>query len=71
MILEQARTIICESVQNGALLRRALTVETGVERLSMGMSNDLEVAFEEGSTLVRVGTAMFGRPKKLETEPRP
>jgi uncharacterized pyridoxal phosphate-containing UPF0001 family protein len=27
----------------------------------MGMSNDLEVAIEEGSTLVRVGTALFGR----------
>ena len=32
--------------------------------LSMGMSGDLEVAIEEGSTLVRVGTALFGpRPK--------
>lgn len=32
--------------------------------LSMGMSADLEVAIEEGSTLVRVGTALFGpRPK--------
>ena len=30
--------------------------------LSMGMSNDFEIAVEEGSTLVRVGTAIFGRP---------
>jgi PLP dependent protein len=29
--------------------------------LSMGMSHDLEVAVEEGATLVRVGTAIFGR----------
>lgn len=29
-------------------------------RLSMGMSNDFEVAIEEGSTEVRVGTALFG-----------
>jgi pyridoxal phosphate enzyme (YggS family) len=29
--------------------------------LSMGMSHDLEVAIEEGSTIVRVGTAIFGR----------
>ncbi len=29
--------------------------------LSMGMSNDFEIAVEEGSTLVRVGTAIFGR----------
>jgi pyridoxal phosphate enzyme (YggS family) len=28
--------------------------------LSMGMSNDFEVAIEEGATLVRVGTALFG-----------
>lgn len=28
--------------------------------LSMGMSNDFEIAVEEGSTLIRVGTALFG-----------
>ena len=28
--------------------------------LSMGMSGDYEVAVEEGSTMVRVGTALFG-----------
>ena len=28
--------------------------------LSMGMTNDFEIAIEEGSTLVRVGTAIFG-----------
>ncbi|MCG8618766.1 MAG: YggS family pyridoxal phosphate-dependent enzyme [Desulfobacterales bacterium] len=35
----------------------------GVEmtHLSMGMSNDFAVAIEEGATLVRVGTAIFGR----------
>jgi PLP dependent protein len=31
----------------------------GVKELSMGMSNDYKVAVEEGSTLVRVGTAIF------------
>lgn len=30
------------------------------DELSMGMSNDLELAIEEGSTMVRVGTAIFG-----------
>lgn len=36
-----------------------------IEELSMGMSNDFEVAIEEGATLVRVGTAIFGaRPPK-------
>ena len=28
--------------------------------LSMGMSNDLEVAVQEGATIVRIGTALFG-----------
>ncbi|MGI8962133.1 MAG: YggS family pyridoxal phosphate-dependent enzyme [Bryobacteraceae bacterium] len=33
-------------------------------RLSMGMSGDFEVAIEEGATIIRVGTALFGpRPK--------
>lgn len=31
-----------------------------MHELSMGMSNDFEVAVEEGATLVRVGTALFG-----------
>jgi uncharacterized pyridoxal phosphate-containing UPF0001 family protein len=33
--------------------------------LSMGMSHDFEVAIEEGATLVRVGTAIFGERKTL------
>ncbi len=32
-----------------------------VSELSMGMSNDLETAVEEGATIIRVGTAVFGR----------
>ena len=36
-----------------------------MEELSMGMSNDFETAIEEGASLVRVGTAIFGpRPLK-------
>lgn len=34
-----------------------------VRELSMGMSNDYEVAIEEGATLIRVGTAIFGPPR--------
>jgi PLP dependent protein len=37
-----------------------------VTQLSMGMSNDFTVAIEEGSTCVRVGTALFGRRVKAE-----
>lgn len=35
-----------------------------LDELSMGMSNDFEVAIEEGSTCVRVGTAIFGKRTK-------
>jgi pyridoxal phosphate enzyme (YggS family) len=33
---------------------------TGLRHLSMGMSNDYELAIQEGSTMVRVGTSLFG-----------
>ena len=33
--------------------------------MSMGMSNDLEIAIEEGSTMIRVGTAIFGSRTKF------
>jgi len=43
---------------------RELAERHGLPQLSMGMSGDLEVAIEEGSTCVRVGTALFGKRKK-------
>jgi len=41
-----------------------------LDQLSMGMSHDFEVAIEEGATMVRVGTAIFGKRsgKALKTE---
>jgi pyridoxal phosphate enzyme (YggS family) len=39
---------------------RELASEHRLAELSMGMSADLEVAIEEGATIVRVGTAIFG-----------
>lgn len=48
---------------------RRMADELGLEERSMGMSNDLEVAVEEGTTMVRVGTALFGpRPRTAEVE---
>lgn len=43
-------------------LRDDLAIRSGqpLAELSMGMTGDLELAIEEGSTLVRVGTALFG-----------
>jgi uncharacterized pyridoxal phosphate-containing UPF0001 family protein len=39
---------------------RELAERHGLPELSMGMSGDFEVAVEEGATMVRVGTAIFG-----------
>ncbi|GAB4246557.1 MAG: YggS family pyridoxal phosphate-dependent enzyme [Candidatus Methylacidiphilales bacterium] len=43
-------------------LREACEAETGLvlPELSMGMSGDFEVAVEEGATMVRIGSALFG-----------
>src|SRR6267142_2815264 len=44
---------------------RKLGEQHGLRELSMGMSGDFEVAVEEGATIVRVGTAIFGpRPPR-------
>ena len=48
---------------------RKLFIDIGAEKidnssmdiLSMGMSDDYEVAIEEGANTVRIGTALFGR----------
>ncbi len=41
-----------------------------MRELSMGMSNDYEVAIEEGATIVRIGTAIFG-PREAKTAKKP
>lgn len=43
---------------------RSLAEAHHLQQLSMGMSHDLEVAIEEGATIVRIGTALFGPRKK-------
>jgi len=43
---------------------RELAQQHHLANLSMGMSADFEVAIEEGSTIIRVGTALFGRRPK-------
>jgi PLP dependent protein len=42
----------------------ALKSELGFDTLSMGMSDDLDVALAEGATMVRIGTAIFGARNK-------
>jgi pyridoxal phosphate enzyme (YggS family) len=48
----------------------AAQFHVGLPHLSMGMSGDFAVAIEEGATLVRVGTAIFGKrtPARLRVE---
>jgi pyridoxal phosphate enzyme (YggS family) len=45
---------------------RDILIEAGhpAEELSMGMSNDYEIAVEEGATIVRLGTTLFGARAK-------
>jgi hypothetical protein len=49
---------------------RVLAGRCEVDELSMGMSNDFEVAVREGATMVRVGSALFG-PRPTFAGPRP
>jgi hypothetical protein len=44
---------------------RGLRDALGLQELSMGMTDDFEVAIEEGATMVRVGRAIFG-PRREE-----
>ncbi len=41
---------------------------TEMKYLSMGMTNDFEIAIEEGSNIIRIGTAIFGARKYKEEE---
>jgi hypothetical protein len=49
-------------------LRDKIEKDSGVPlpQLSMGMSNDYEIAIEEGATAVRVGSSIFGKRKYIE-----
>ena len=44
-----------------ALFDQLNTQGHALDTLSMGMSDDFEIAIEEGSTMIRVGTALFGK----------
>jgi len=44
-------------------LRQSIPDGVAMDDLSMGMSGDYELAIEEGSTIVRVGQAIFGARK--------
>lgn len=53
VLRELAESMVRENIPNAAM-----------KELSMGMSGDFEVAVEEGATMVRVGTSIFGERNK-------
>lgn len=57
---EETRPVFRQLRELAEALRRQGWPQTMLEHLSMGMSNDFEVAVEEGATMIRVGTAIFG-----------
>ncbi|HUS82314.1 MAG TPA: YggS family pyridoxal phosphate-dependent enzyme [Dehalococcoidia bacterium] len=50
---------------------RELAQSPGLPQLSMGMSDDFEVAVEEGATMIRIGRAIFGPRLEILEEARP
>ena len=57
---DKVAQLTAQLVELKQLFDRMTEKYSTVDTLSMGMSNDLELAIECGSTLVRVGTAIFG-----------
>ncbi|MCG8382085.1 MAG: YggS family pyridoxal phosphate-dependent enzyme [Gammaproteobacteria bacterium] len=64
MAVPRPRTVLNEQREPFARLRqlfeRLKSVEPKLDTLSMGMSADIEAAIAEGTTMLRVGTALFG-----------
>jgi pyridoxal phosphate enzyme (YggS family) len=58
---DDARPYFAELRQLRDSLAQCNLTHGGVKELSMGMSQDYQVAIEEGATIVRVGTAIFGK----------
>ncbi|HEX7767736.1 MAG TPA: YggS family pyridoxal phosphate-dependent enzyme, partial [Nitrospira sp.] len=57
---EEARPHFCGLRELGARIAAEGIPSLVMQEFSMGMSHDFEIAIEEGATLVRVGTAIFG-----------
>jgi len=49
-----------EAARSGFRLLSMLARRNEVSELSMGMSGDLEIAVQEGATMVRIGRSLFG-----------
>ena len=57
---EDSRPFFCKLRELRDQLAAQGAFGAGKGELSMGMTNDFEVAIEEGATMVRIGTAIFG-----------
>jgi pyridoxal phosphate enzyme (YggS family) len=64
-LMAVGRTGPPEQARSGFRLLRRMVDDLGLVECSMGMTDDLEVAVQEGATMVRVGSALFGaRPRR-------
>ena len=64
---EVARPSLASLREIAGRIREENIEGVAMEELSMGMTGDLEVAIEEGSTIVRVGSAIFGSRPPLQS----
>jgi uncharacterized pyridoxal phosphate-containing UPF0001 family protein len=60
---EEVRPYFCAMRDLQLELQRLQISNVTLNQLSMGMSHDYPIAVEEGATIVRIGTALFG-PRK-------
>ena len=54
-----------EEIRSCFKTMKSLKEKYKLKELSMGMSNDYKIAIEEGSTMVRIGTNIFGKRKNM------
>lgn len=66
---QNAQQLANDFANMAALLRQLQTLNTDIDTLSLGMSADLELAIAHGSTLVRIGTDIFGPRPYTESTP--
>ena len=57
---EKARPFFKKLMEIKNIIKKASIPNISMDELSMGMTGDFKVAIEEGATLVRIGTAIFG-----------
>lgn len=62
-LTEDTNKVVHEFDTMHALFEEAKKQYPAMDTLSMGMSQDYKLAIEHGSTMVRIGTAIFGKPQ--------